>query len=59
MWGTAHPYLADPRQVVVAHDLGLVIGECGANVMRRGRSGVWRFAIVAATSSEVVERVDS
>jgi hypothetical protein len=56
MWGSDHPYLADPRQVVVAHDLGLVVGELGTNVMRRGRSGAWRFAIVAPMSLDANER---
>jgi hypothetical protein len=59
LWDTEHPYLADPQQVVVAHDLGLVIGEFGTNVMRRGRSGVWQFAIVAQSSSESYERTSS
>jgi hypothetical protein len=46
LWDAGRPYLADPQHVVVARDLALVVGERGANVVRRDREGVWRFAIV-------------
>lgn len=45
-WGGNHPYLATPRQVVVARDLALVVGSDTINVARRDQDGVWRFVIV-------------
>jgi hypothetical protein len=57
LWDAEHPYLADPQQVVVSRDLGLVISECGTNVVRRNRSGLWQFAIVALTVPRASEKV--
>jgi hypothetical protein len=46
IWGGAHPYVADPRHVVQARDVALVVGARGINVARRGGDGAWRYAIV-------------
>ena len=45
-WGGDHPYVADPRRVVVARDTALIIVEQGMNVVHRDRDGAWRYAIV-------------
>jgi ketosteroid isomerase-like protein len=38
-------YIAEPRQVVQARDVALVVGRQGINVVRRGSDGAWRYAI--------------
>ena len=38
-------YVADPRRVVQAHDIALVLATHGTNVVRRGPDGAWRYAI--------------
>ena len=48
-WGGDRPYVADPRHVVRARDVALVVGERGINVARRGGGGAWRYAIVLQT----------
>ncbi|HUG15335.1 MAG TPA: hypothetical protein VMM78_09980 [Thermomicrobiales bacterium] len=45
-WDGEHAYLADPRSVVQARDIALVVTDYGVNVAQRGRDGTWRFAIV-------------
>ncbi len=55
-WNDEHPYLADPRQVLVTRDLGLIVGEHGVNVVRRDRDGAWRYAIVWQSANESLER---
>ena len=47
-WEGDQTYVADPRQVVQARDVALVVAEGGVNVARRGRDGAWRYAIVLA-----------
>ena len=39
-------YVADPRRVVLARNIALVVTEQGVNVMHRGHDGAWRYAIV-------------
>ena len=45
-WEGEHTYVADPRRVMQARDLALIVVEQGINVARRGRDGAWRYAIV-------------
>ena len=45
-WAGDHTYVADPRRVVQARDLALVVAEQGINVVRRGHDSAWRYAIV-------------
>lgn len=45
LWSGDFTYLADPRRVVQAHDLALVLATHGTSVVRRGRDGAWRYAI--------------
>jgi len=45
-WNGNAAYVADPRRVVQARDIALVVADRAINVVRRGRDGVWRYAIV-------------
>ena len=36
-------YLAEPRRVVQARDIALVLGDRAINVVRRGSDGAWRY----------------
>ena len=45
-WEGAHTYVADPKQVMQARDIALIVSERGLNVARRGSDGSWRYAIV-------------
>jgi hypothetical protein len=38
-------YVAEPRRVVQAHDIALVLATHATNVVRRGPDGAWRYAI--------------
>jgi ketosteroid isomerase-like protein len=44
-WGRDHTFIADPRRVVQARDLALVLAGHGISVMRRGDDRAWRYAI--------------
>jgi hypothetical protein len=45
LWSRDFTYVADPRRVVQAHDIALVLATQGTSVMRRGADGAWRYAI--------------
>ena len=45
LWARDLTYVADPRRVVQAHDLALVLSTDGTSVVRRGEDGAWRYAI--------------
>ena len=45
LWAGDFIYLADPRRVIQAHDVALVLGARGTNVARRGADGAWRYVI--------------
>ena len=38
-------YLADPRRVIQARDVALVVSDRSVSVMRRGSDGAWRYLI--------------
>lgn len=46
LWGNGRAYVADPRRVLAARDIALIVTERGVNVARRGTDGDWRYAIV-------------
>jgi hypothetical protein len=56
VWGGAHPYVADPRRVVQARDIALVVAGEGINVARRDPDGIWRYAIVLRDGPERSEQ---
>ena len=43
--GSDDSYLAQPLMVIQARDIALVVTLLGANVVRRGADGCWRYAI--------------
>lgn len=45
LWSRERTYVADPRRVVQARDLALVLATQGTSVVRRGADGAWRYAI--------------
>ena len=45
-WNGNAAYVADPRSVVQARDIALIVADRAINVARRGRDGNWRYAIV-------------
>lgn len=51
-------YLADPRLVVQAGDTALVVTAHGANVLRRGADGTWRYEILLLQRTTRQERKD-
>ncbi len=51
-WTDDHTYVADPWRVMQARDIALVVGEQGINVVRRGRDGAWRYAIVLLSAKD-------
>ena len=55
-WDDEHPYIADPRQVVVARDIALIIAEQGIHVAHRDRDGAWQYAIVLQPLKEGKEK---
>jgi hypothetical protein len=52
-------YLADPRLVVQAGDTALVLTGHGANVLRRGADGTWRYQILHLESTTRQERKEA
>ena len=55
-WAGDHSYVADPRRVMQARDLALIVAEGGINVVRRGSDGAWRYAIVLLSVDDGTER---
>jgi len=46
LWQGDRSYVADPRLVMQARDLALVVSNDCVSVVRRDRTGCWRYAIV-------------
>jgi hypothetical protein len=45
LWSRDFTYVADPRRVVQAHDVALILATQATSVVRRGADGAWRYAI--------------
>jgi ketosteroid isomerase-like protein len=45
LWEGDRIYLAEPRRVVQARDIALVLADRAINVVRRGTDGTWRYTI--------------
>ena len=58
IWRGDHIYVADPRLVIQARDVALVVTRGGVNVARRNRDGAWRYAIVRQSSNDGTEDSD-
>jgi Domain of unknown function (DUF4440) len=49
-------YLAEPSRIVQAGNTALIMTERGANVVRRGTDGAWRFAIALLPQDHIPPR---
>jgi hypothetical protein len=56
MWQRNRSYLADPRRIVQAGNTALIMTERGANVVRRGTDGAWRYAIALLSKDHIPPR---
>jgi hypothetical protein len=56
MWRRNRTYLADPRRIVQAGSTALILTQHGANVVRRGTDGAWRYAIALLTQDHIPPR---
>jgi ketosteroid isomerase-like protein len=45
LWDREQTYVAEPRRVVQARDIALVVSDRAINVLRRKSDGTWRYAI--------------
>ena len=45
LWEGERTYVAEPRRVVQARDIALVLADRAINVLLRGSDGAWRYAI--------------
>lgn len=45
-WSGSDIYVADPRHVMQARNVALLINAHGVNVAQRSNDGTWRFAII-------------
>jgi hypothetical protein len=48
-------YVADPRRILQARDIALIVADQGINVMRRGHDGAWRYAIAVLSIETILE----
>jgi hypothetical protein len=58
-WHGDHSYIADPRRVIQARDIALIVTAGGINVARRGHDGTWRYAVILQASVEGLDRSTS
>ena len=56
LWDRDHTYVADLHRILQARDTALVVADGGINVARRGRDGVWRYAIALLSLERLQER---
>jgi hypothetical protein len=56
MWQRNRTYLAEPRAIVQAGNTALIMTERGANVVRRGTDGAWRYAIALLSQDHIPPR---
>ena len=55
-WAGDRTYVADPRRVLQARYIALIVAEQGINVVHRGRDGSWRYAIIRLSGDNRTER---
>jgi ubiquinone/menaquinone biosynthesis C-methylase UbiE len=53
-WAGDRTYVADPRRVLQARDLALIVAEGAINVARRGGDGAWRYAMSFLSGGETM-----
>jgi hypothetical protein len=55
-WRDGRIYVADPKFVVQARDIALVLSERGVNVVRRSAGGAWHYVIVVLADDDPAEK---
>jgi hypothetical protein len=58
MWERNRTYLAEPQRVLQARSTGLIVADCGINVVRRGSDGAWRYAIALLAPDDTTTQED-
>ena len=53
IWQRNRTYLAEPRRIVQAGNTALIMTQHGANVVRRGTDGAWRYAIALLSQDHI------
>jgi hypothetical protein len=56
IWQRKRTYLAEPRRIVQAGNTALIMTQHGANVVRRGTDGAWRYAIALLSQDHIPPR---
>jgi hypothetical protein len=56
IWQRNRTYLAEPRRIVQAGNMALIMTQHGANVVRRGTDGAWRYAIALLSQDHLPPR---
>jgi hypothetical protein len=56
MWQRNRSYFAEPRRIVQAGNTALIMTQQGANVVRRGTDGAWRYAIALLSQDHIPPR---
>ena len=56
MWQRNRSYLAEPRRIVQAGNTALIMTQHGANVVRCGTDGAWRYAIALLSQDHISPR---
>jgi hypothetical protein len=58
LWADDFTYVGDPRRVLRARDVALVVGNDGVHVLRRATDGGWRVAISLLSVDRSIEQED-
>ena len=56
MWEGDRTYVADPRRILQARGLALVVSERAVNVLCRASDGTWRYAIALLDADHTTPR---
>jgi hypothetical protein len=55
LWSRDLAYVADPKRVIQAHDVALVLAKQATSVVRRDGDGAWRYAISLLSMNQTKE----
>ena len=58
LWQSDRTYVAEPRRVLQARDVALVLADRGVSVARRGSDGAWRYAVALLSLDEATRGGD-
>jgi ketosteroid isomerase-like protein len=59
LWEDDRIYIAEPRRIVQARDIALVLGDRAINVIRRGSDGAWRYTIALLSADPTPMKEES